>query len=78
MDMRYFPLTRVPRTETLYNEKWQVIRQGYTHGFWTTFQSLDQKKNSVFEPLWGTLQRRDIHEPHLLMLVSDGFKTEQQ
>ncbi|EKF9422175.1 DUF1566 domain-containing protein [Vibrio cholerae] len=78
MDMRYFPLTRVPRTETLYNDKWQVIREGYTHGFWTTFQSLDQKKNSVFEPLWGTLQRRDIHEPHLLMLVSDGFKTEQQ
>ncbi|EPO3037729.1 TPA: DUF1566 domain-containing protein [Vibrio cholerae] len=77
MDTRYFPLTRLPRTETIY-DRWIVVRQGYTHGFWSTHQSLDQKKNGVFVPLWGELQQRDIHEPHLLMLVSDGFKTEQQ
>ncbi|QEO44659.1 DUF1566 domain-containing protein [Vibrio tarriae] len=77
MDTRYFPLTRLPTTSTL-GTVWNIIRQGYTHGFWSTHQSLDQKKNGVFIPIWGELQQRDIHEPHLLMLVSDGFKTEQQ
>ncbi|MEF2482837.1 DUF1566 domain-containing protein [Vibrio mimicus] len=67
MDTRYFPLTRIPSTN------------GSQHGLWSNSLSQDKKQGRVLIPNRNLgLEQRNIHSAQLLMLVSDGFKTEQR
>lgn len=60
LDTRYFPLTEYPGN----------------HGFWTDSPSLDGQSNRVITSEWLSASMNKNNRPNLLMLVSDGFYTD--
>lgn len=66
VDNRFFPHLNFPRVD------------GSTfHGFWLDTPSLDQQQYRALSPIWLEAQYHSVQSYNPLVLVSDGFNSEQ-